>query len=110
MTGDMSGLPDGRETLRGMGWEPLPYGCVGLLRKSDVNGSTVWSWLVLIPWARDAKPWIDGTKVYSGISKPEADQREEVLLTMRSILDERYGDAVGNSAIDDLIRRLTDET
>lgn len=106
MTGDLSGFPDGRETLRTMGWEPLPYGCVGLIRKADVRGSAVWSWLVLVPWANDAKPWIDGTKVYSGLSKPEVDQRAEVVTEMRSILDERYGDAVGNSAVDELIRRL----
>lgn len=109
MSGDLSGLPDGRETIRSMGWESLPYGCAGLLRKSDVNGSTVWSWLIVIPWASDAKPWIDGTKVYSGISKPEADQRTEILATMREILDQRYGDSVGNSAIDDLIRRFQQE-
>lgn len=106
MSGDLSGLPDGRETIRGMGWEPLPYGCVGLVRKSEIASNAVWSWLVLIPWATDSKPWIDGNKVISGLTKSDETVRAELLAEIRELLDDRYGDSMGNEAIDDLIRRL----
>jgi hypothetical protein len=108
MTEDLSGLPDGRETMRGMGWDPLPYGCVGLIRKSLVGSHSVWSWLILIPWATDSKPWIDGNKVVSGVTKTDEMVRGEILSEMRQLLDDRYGEAMGNEAIDDLIRRLQD--
>jgi hypothetical protein len=101
-------MPDGRETVRGMGWEPLPYGCICLIRKSEVGSSAVWSWLVLIPWASDSKPWIDGNKVVSGSTRTDEQVRAELLAEMRQILDDRYGDSMGNEAIDDLIRRLQD--
>jgi hypothetical protein len=109
MSGDLSGMPDGRETIRTMGWEPLSYGCVGLIRRSQVGSSVVWSWLILIPWASDSKPWIDGNRVVSGTTKTEEQTRSELLAEMRQILDDRYGESLGNEAIDDLIRRLQED-
>lgn len=103
-------LPDGRDLLRTMGWTPLPYACVGLVRKTAVSGrNTVWSWLVLVPWSSDAKPWMDGTKVMSASTLTEDEEREEVLGHLRKLLDRRYGETVGNRAVDELIRRIQEE-
>lgn len=102
---------DGTELVSSMGWEPLPYGCVGMARKTEMPGSrVVWSWLVLVPWAvNDAKPWIDGTELMEGPLITEAEQRENVFAKMRQILDNRYGETVGKQAAEELIRRLQEE-
>ncbi len=108
---DATPLPDGRDLIRTMGWIPLPYSCVGTVRKTAVSGrNTVWSWLILIPWASDSKPWLDGTKVLTASTKTEDEEREEVISHMRELLDRRYGETVGNRAVDDLIRSIQDET
>ena len=100
---DSSNIPDGRS----MGWEELPYGCVGLIRSNTIRSTTVWSWLVLIPWAEtDGKPWIDGAETYDRSLKTQDQQRADVLSKVRSILDDRYGETVGRRAADDLIDRI----
>lgn len=111
MDGEQSpALPDGRDILRTMGWTPLPYSCVGLVRKTAVSGrNTVWSWLVLIPWSSDTKPWIDGTRVLSASTLTEDEERDEVFAYLRDLLDKRYGETVGNRAVDELIRRIQEE-
>jgi hypothetical protein len=107
---DTTPLPDGRDLIRTMGWVPLPYSCVGAVRMTAVSGrNTVWSWLILIPWASDSKPWIDGTKVLAASTKTEDEEREEIFSLMRDLLDKRYGETVGNRAVDDLIRSIQDE-
>ena len=107
---DAAGMPDGRDGINRMGWISLPYSCVGLIRKiGTAKNNTLWGWLILAPWSSDAKPWIDGTEVVPASTRSEADERESVLTKMRSILDERYGEEVGNRAVDDLIRRLQEE-
>ena len=104
---DAAGLPDGREGIRRMGWISLPYSCVGLIRKTGAGDSNrVWSWLIMMPWSSDAKPWIDGTEVVPASTLTEEQERAQIEGKMRSLLDERYGEAVGNKAVDDLIRRL----
>lgn len=104
---DAAGMPDGRDGLNRMGWISLPYSCVGVVRKTGVgNSKTIWSWLILMPWSADAKPWIDGSEVVEASTRSEEQERAEVIDKMRSILDERYGEAVGNAAVDDLIRKL----
>ena len=102
---------DGTELVTSMGWEPLPYGCVGMARKADVGASNVvWSWLILIPWAvNDTKPWIDGTELLEGPLITEAEQREKVFAKMREILDKRYGETVGKQAAEDFIRKFQEE-
>ena len=108
---DAAGMPDGRDGLNRMGWISLPYSCVGLVRKTGVgNSKTVWSWLILMPWSSDNKPWIDGSEVVEASTRTEAEEREQIVAKMRSVLDERYGEAVGNAAVDDLIRRLQEES
>jgi hypothetical protein len=103
-------MPDGRDLIRTMGWIPLPYSCVGLARQTNVGGrNTVWSWLILVPWASDSKPWLDGTKVLPASALTEDEEREEVLAYMRELLDDRYGEAVGNSAVEDFIRRIQED-
>jgi hypothetical protein len=107
---DAAGMPDGRDGINRMGWVPLPYSCVGLVRKTGVGrNNTIWSWLILAPWSSDAKPWIDGTEVMASSTLSESEERDRVLGKMRSILDDRYGEEVGNRAVDDLIRRIQDE-
>jgi hypothetical protein len=104
---DSSKIPDGRDLIRSMGWESLPYGCAGLVRATTVRSTTVWSWLILVPWAEtDGKPWIDGTETYDRSLKSQPEQRNEVLAKMRAILDDRYGETVGRRAADDLIDRI----
>lgn len=108
---DVAGLPDGKDGISRMGWMSLPYSCVGLVRKTGVGDSkTVWSWLILMPWSAAAKPWIDGTEVLAASTLTEPQEREKIVAKMREILDERYGEAVGNAAVDDLIRRLQEES
>ena len=94
-----------------MGWLPLPYSCVGVIRETAVSGrNTVWSWLILIPWASDSKPWLDGTNVLTASTKTEDEEREEIVDHMRELLDRRYGETVGNRAVDDLIRSIQSES
>jgi hypothetical protein len=101
---------DPRDLITSMGWEHLPYGCVGITRHKKVSDSqTVWSWLILVPWAvNDSKPWIDGTKLFGLTLKSEAEQEAEIHQEMRDILDERYGESVAEQAVDDFLRRLQD--
>jgi hypothetical protein len=108
---DPNSPSDGTELVASMGWEPLPYGCVGMARRAEVGGSRiVWSWLVLIPWAvNDTKPWIDGTELMEGPLITEAEQKEKVFAKMREILDKRYGETVGKQAAEELIRKLQEE-
>ena len=104
MERDAANMPDGRDLLRGMGWISLPFSCLGLVRKTGKTGSaSLWSWIVLIPWSSDGKPWIDGTEVIPASTKDDAEEREIVIAKMRSILDKRYGKEVANRAVDDLI-------
>jgi hypothetical protein len=107
---DAAGMPDGRDGLSRMGWISLPYSCLGLVRKTGVgNSKTIWSWLILMPWSADAKPWIDGSEVVEASTRSEGQERAEIVDRMRVILDDRYGEAVGNAAVDDLIRKLQGE-
>lgn len=109
MERDAVNMPDGRELLRGMGWIPLPFSCLGLVRKTGAtSNATLWAWMILIPWSSDGKPWIDGTEVIPASTKDEAAEREVVITKMRTILDDRYGDEVAHSAVDDLISEILD--
>ena len=49
---------------------------------------------------------LDGTETYDRSLKTPAEQRDEILTKMRSILDERYGETIGQRAADDLIDRI----
>lgn len=110
-TSDAAGMPDGRDGINRMGWISLPYSCVGLVRKTGVGDSkTIWSWLILMPWSSDTKPWIDATEVVEASTLSEAQEREQIEAKMRSVLDERYGETVGNAAVDDLIRRIQEDS
>ena len=107
---DAANMPDGKELLRGMGWESLPFSCLGLVRKTGVTkNASLWSWLILIPWSSDGKPWIDGTEVVPASTKTETQERDEVLEKMRTILDDRYGDSVAHWAVDDLLNEIFDD-
>ena len=107
---DPNAIPDGRDLIRTMGWISLPYSCTGVIRKTAVSGrNTVWSWLILIPWASDSKPWVDGTEVVPASTKSEDQEREEVVGRLRELLDQRYGETVGNRAVDDLLRSILEE-
>ncbi len=107
---DAAGMPDGKDGINRMGWISLPYSCVGLIRKTGVgNSRTIWSWLILMPWSSDTKPWIDGSEVMEASTLTEPEERDQIVAKMRTVLDERYGETVGNAAVDDLIRRLQEE-
>ena len=108
---DAAGIPDGRNDLDRMGWEPLPYGCVGLARKRDIDANRrAWSWLILIPWAHnDAKPWIDGTTMMRASGLAPHEERDEIVRRMRETLDKRYGETVGQRAAQSMIDRLQDD-
>jgi len=108
MTDDTaSDVPEGVKRLGAMGWEPLPYGCIGLVRKSSLGAKTAWSWLILIPWAnRDAKPWVDGTKLFEHSLDPDEVQHAAVLTHMRAILDQRYGETIGQQAVESLLDEI----
>ena len=99
------------ELIAGMGWEEMPYDCVGMSRSRQVSDTRIiWSWLILVPWAaNDSKPWIDGVEIIDNPLMKEADQKARVLAVMRAALDERYGESVGSRAVDDLLKRLQDE-
>ena len=108
---DAANMPDGIPLLRGMGWVSLPFSCLGLVRKTGVtSNASLWSWIVMVPWSTDGKPWIDGTEIVPASTKTEDEEREVVLAKMRSILDERYGDDVAHSAVDDLLDQIFDES
>jgi hypothetical protein len=108
---DAANMPDGRDLLAGMGWISLPFSCVGLVRKTGVtSNASLWAWVILVPWSTDGKPWIDGVDVVPATTKTEAQERDGVIAKMRTILDERYGDTVARTAIDDLIDEILDET
>ena len=94
-----------------MGWEPLPYDCVGMARPKRVSDTRIiWSWIVLVPWAaNDSKPWIDGAEIIDNPLMKDEAQKRKVFDTMRSALDQRYGEAVGSKAVDDLIKKLQDD-
>lgn len=109
MERDAANMPDGRDLLRGMGWISLPFSALGLVRKTGTTANaTLWSWIILIPWSSDGKPWIDGTEVMPASTKDEDAERELVVAKMREILDKRYGGEVANRAVDDLIADILD--
>jgi len=100
-------VPDGRDLIRTMGWISLPYSCVGIIRKTAVSGrNTVWSWLILIPWGSESKPWIDGVEVIPVSTKTDVQERDLVEQHLRELLDERYGEAVANRPVDDFLREV----
>lgn len=101
-----------RELISSMGWEPLPYDCVGMARPKRVSDTRIiWSWIVLIPWAaNDSKPWIDGAEIIDNPLMKDDQQKRQVFDTMRAALDQRYGEAVGSRAVDDLIKKLQDDS
>ncbi len=108
---DVANMPDGKDLLRTMGWESLPFSCVGLVRKTgDVRGDNIWSWIILIPWTSDGKPWIDGTEIVKASLKSEDEERAAIVSRMRAILDERYGKTVAARAVDDFIAEILDDT
>lgn len=108
---DAMNMPDGRDLLRGMGWIPLPFSCLGLTRKTGVtSNASLWSWIILIPWSSDGKPWIDGTEIVPASTKDDAAERGLIVAKMRTILDDRYGDDVARSAVDDLISEILGES
>ena len=75
---DAAGMPDGRDGINRMGWMSLPYSCVGLVRKTGAaKNNTVWSWLILMPWSSDTKPWIDGTEVVGASTLTESEDRPD---------------------------------
>ena len=107
---DAANMPDGRDLIRGMGWEPLPFSCLGLVRKTgEAKGNNIWSWIILVPWSSDGKPWIDGTELVPASLKTPDQERDAIYSKMRSILDDRYGETVANRAVDDLIAEILDE-
>lgn len=106
---DAANMPDGRDLLRGMGWISLPFSCLGLVRKTGTTkNATLWSWIIMIPWSDNGKPWIDGTEVVPASTKSDVEERELVIGKMRALLDERYGSDVAHSAVDDLINEIYD--
>lgn len=100
------------ELVGSMGWEALPYDCVGLARSKRVSDTRiVWSWIVLVPWAaNDSKPWIDGAEIIDNPLMKEEEQKRRVFTVMRAALDARYGEAVGSRAVDDLIKKLREDS
>lgn len=108
---DAANMPDGRDLFRTMGWEPLPFSCLGIVRRTgDVKGDNIWSWMILVPWSSEGKPWIDGTEIVKASTRTESDERDDILVKMRRILDDRYGETVGNRAVDDFLAELLDES
>jgi len=107
---DAANMPDGRDLLRTMGWVPLPFSCLGLVRRTgDVKGDNIWAWMILVPWSSEGKPWIDGTDIVPASTKSESEEREDLLTKMRGILDDRYGETVGNRAVDEFLAEILDE-
>ena len=107
---DAANMPDGRDLINTMGWISLPFSCSGVVRKTGTTSkSNLWSWLILVPWSSDGKPWIDGTEVIPVSTKQDEEERQIVIAKMRTILDDRYGGTVANSAVDDLLEQIFDE-
>ena len=107
---DAANMPDGKDLLRTMGWDSLPFSCLGLIRKTGaVRGDNIWSWIILVPWTSDGKPWIDGTEIVSASLKSDNEERADIVTKMRKILDDRYGDTVATRAVDDLIADILDD-
>ena len=107
---DAANMPDGRDLLRTMGWVSLPFSCLGLTRKTGTtSNANLWSWIVLIPWSTDGKPWIDGTEIIPASTKDDGEERDIVIAKMRKVLDQRYGDTVANSAVDDLLAEIFED-
>jgi hypothetical protein len=107
---DAANMPDGKDLLRTMGWDSLPFSCLGLVRKTgEVRGDNIWAWIILVPWTSDGKPWIDGTEIVPASLKSDEDERADIVTKMRRILDDRYGDTVATRAVDDLISEILDE-
>lgn len=96
--------------ITSMGWRALPYGCAGLARAKTLDdGRSVWSWLIMIPWAAaDSKPWIDGVEVLNKPLTSEEGQADIVFQRMRDILDERYGESFGKQTVEEFLRELGD--
>ena len=111
MSNDESTPRTAASLIAGMGWEEMPYDCVGMSRSRRVSDTRIiWSWLILVPWAaNDSKPWIDGVEIIDNPLMKEADQKSRVVNVMREALDARYGESVGSRAVDDLLKRLQDE-
>ena len=108
---DAANMPNGRDLLLTMGWVPLPFSCVGVVRKTGTtSNATLWSWLILVPWSSDGKPWIDGTEVIPASTKDDDAERDIVFTKMRKILDERYGGTVAQSAVDDLLDEIFEDS
>jgi len=108
---DAANMPDGRDLLRTMGWESLPFSCIGIVRLTgQVKGNNIWSWLILVPWSSEGKPWIDGTEIVAASTKSEADERSDIFTKMRGILDDRYGETIGNRAVDDFLAEILEES
>jgi hypothetical protein len=78
-------------------------------RTGDVKGDNIWSWIILVPWSSEGKPWIDGTEIVSASTKSESEEKSYVYTKMRGILDDRYGETVGNRAVDDFLAEILDE-
>ena len=108
---DPSQPSNAADLIGAMGWEALPYDCVGMARPRRVSDTRiVWSLIVLVPWAaNDSKPWLDGAEIIDNPLMKDDDQRERVFNVMRTALDERYGKAVGSRAVEDLLKSLEDE-
>ena len=100
------------ELVGSMGWEPLPYDCVGMARPKRVSDTRIiWSWIVLVPWAaNDSKPWLDGAEIIDNPLMKDGDQKTRVFDVMRAALDARYGEAVGSRAVDDLIKKMQEDS
>jgi len=108
---DAANMPDGRDLLRTMGWEPLPFSCIGIVRLTgQVKGNNIWSWMILVPWSSEGKPWIDGTEIVAASTNSEADERSGIFTKMRGILDDRYGETIGNRAVDDFLAEILEES
>ena len=108
---DAANMPNGRDLLLTMGWVSLPFSCVGIVRKTgSTSNATLWSWLIVVPWSSDGKPWIDGTEVVPASTKDEQEERELVFAKMRKLLDDRYGGTVAQSAVDDFLDEIFEDT
>jgi hypothetical protein len=95
------------EMVGEMGWIEMPFGCFAIVRHRKVNANHIWSWLILVPWAmKDSKPWLDGYEVYTASRLGQAEQRQEVLIKLRGLLDDRYGEAFGTKAMDEFLKDL----
>ncbi|MEN8040963.1 MAG: hypothetical protein ABFR95_05615 [Actinomycetota bacterium] len=107
---DAANMPDGKDLLRTMGWESLPFSCLGLARRTgEHNGDSIWSWIVLVPWSSEGKPWIDGTEIVQATTASHVEEKQQIFAKMRDILDERYGESVANRAVDDFLAEILDE-